>query len=467
MMTGAVAGDKHGGPRMDTRFEKLLDQLQRGRIDRRTFMVRAVALGVTGSAVFSALSRVGLAEAQGEKATDIGNPDIPHITTTDKGTIKLYSSWPYTGIMKAIGADAVEATKLALSDYGNAAGGFALEYVSLDDGIAANNGGWDAGAESANANKALADPDAMVYLGTYNSGAAKISIPIMNEAGMAQISFANTYPGLSKKIEGLTEEGEPDVYYPSGKRNYMRVCPADDIQGVAQANWAYNEQGRKKAYILDDKSLYGHGVAAVFNNRFIELGGEVLGFEGYDKELDNYETLMASIADKGPDIVVIGATVENNPSKVLQDMRSIMGDEVLFLAPDGCNNTTFVEGAADAAEGAWITFAGYTPDKLMEQGGPGGDYVTRVMERLEYDSPNDIDAYAVYAYETAVVVIQTIDKIGVKDRAQMLDTMFATEGFVSLLGGTWSFTESGDTDSAIIGLAKVIDGKITFQNVIQ
>src|SRR5215213_3884712 len=191
MMTGAVAGDEHGGLRMDSRlkFEKLLDQLQRGRIDRRTFMVRAVALGVTGSAVFSALSRVGLAEAQGEKATDIGNPDIPHITTTDKGTIKLYSSWPYTGIMKAIGADAVEATKLALSDYGNAAGGFALEYVSLDDGIAANNGGWDAGAESANANKALADPDAMVYLGTYNSGAAKISIPIMNEAGMAQISF--------------------------------------------------------------------------------------------------------------------------------------------------------------------------------------------------------------------------------------------------------------------------------------
>ena len=69
---------------------------------------------------------------------------------------------------------------------------------------------------------------------------------------------------------------------------------------------------------------------------------------------------------------------------------------------------------------------------------------------------SDIDAYAVYAYETAVVVIQTIDKVGEKDRTKILDTMFATEGFVSLLGGTWSFTENGDTDSAIIGLAKVI-----------
>jgi branched-chain amino acid transport system substrate-binding protein len=365
--------------------------------------------------------------------------------------------------MQQIGTDAVEAVKMAYEDFGNAAGGFALEYEALDDGIAANNGGWEAGKETENANKVINDENAVVYIATYNSGAAKISIPITGAAGMAQISYANTYTGLTRALEGATEEGEPDIYYPSGKRNYMRVCPADDVQGTAQANWAYNEMGRRKAYILDDKSLYGHGVAAVFNNRFIELGGEVLGFEGYDKELDNYETLMASIADKGPDVITIGATVENNPAKVLQDMRSVMGEEVLFIGPDGVNNTTFVEGAAEAAEGAYITFGGYTPDALLAAGGPGADYVTRVLEKLGYDVANDIDAYAVYAYETAVVIIQALDKIGVKDRAQMLDALFATEGFVSLLGFTWSFTESGDTDSAIIGLAKVEGGKIVFQ----
>src|SRR5215203_238762 len=169
MMTGAVAGDEHGGPRMDSRlkFEKLLDQSQRGRIDRRTFMVRAFALGVTGSAVASGLSRVGLAAAQDEKASSIGNSAIEHLTTTDKGVIRLYSSWPLTGAYEQIGGDAVEAIKLALNDYGNAAGGFALEYQALDDGIAANNGGWDAGAESANANTVISDPDAMVYMATY------------------------------------------------------------------------------------------------------------------------------------------------------------------------------------------------------------------------------------------------------------------------------------------------------------
>ena len=115
----------------------------------------------------------------------------------------------------------------------------------------------------------------MVYMATYNSGAAKISIPIMNEAGMAMISYANTYPGSDQDDRGRTEEGEPDIYYPTGKRNYMRVCPADDIQGARGANWAYDERARKAAYVLDDQSLYGKGVAQVFNGHdFEKLGGE-------------------------------------------------------------------------------------------------------------------------------------------------------------------------------------------------
>ena len=228
---------------MDHRFEKLVAQFESGTIDRRNFMLRAVALGVSASAIGAGLRSAAVsaqdATPESVSATTIGNPAIEHITTTDKGVIKLFSSWPLTGAYEQIGGDAVEAIKLALNDWGSAAGGFALEYEALDDGIAANNGGWDAGAESANANQVASDPDAMVYMATYNSGAAKISIPIMNAIPMAMISYANTYPGLTKAIEGATEPGEPEVYYPSGKRNYMRTVPADDIQGVAAANWAF------------------------------------------------------------------------------------------------------------------------------------------------------------------------------------------------------------------------------------
>lgn len=441
----------------------LIAQLHNGRISRREFTRRAVAAGLAAGLVGQVIRASGVSAQEMPEATKIGMPGYTHSTDTSKGKIKLFSSWPLTGTYEQLGGDAVEAVRLCLADFGNAAGGYALEYEALDDGVAANNGGWEAGKETENVNRVVNDAEAMVYMATYNSGAAKISIPITNAAGMAQISYANTYPGLTKAYEGATEEGEPDVYYPSGKRNYMRVCPADDIQGGAAANWAYTEMERRQAYVLHDNSLYGKGVAAVFRDVFEKLGGEILGFEGYDPKASDYQALMTSIADKAPDIVMVGATVDNNAAKLLQDMRGVMSvDDTMFLGPDGLINEAFVQGAADAAEGAYLTFAGYTPDELKKLGGPGGDYVTRMEEKLGHLP----DSYAVYAYETTVAVIQAVATAGVNDRTAILDALFATEGFTSLLGGTWSFTETGDTDSAIIGLSQITDGVISYQKAI-
>ena len=442
---------------MDKRYAKLVEQMQTGAIDRRNFIVRAFALGISTSIIGSALRAGGVAaqDATPEASpmsgemTAIGNPAIEHITTTDKGVIRLYSSWPLTGSYEQLGGDAVEAIKLALSDYGNAAGGFALEYTALDDGIAANNGGWDPGAESANANTVIADPDAMVYMATYNSGASKISIPITNEAGLAQISYAATYPGLTKAIEGLTEAGEPDSYYPSGKRNYMRTVTTDDAQGGAGANWAFNEKGAKTAYVLDDQSLYGHGVAVGFALAFEALGGELLGVEGYDPKAPDYQALMTKIADAQPDMLYVGATVDQNPSKLLLDMRSIMPvDQVLFLGSDGLINQAFIDGAGDAANGAFVTFGGVPPAELK---GAGADYVTRITEILGH-AP---DAYATYAYEAAVVVMQAIDAVGEKDRGKILDAMFATKDFNGILGQPWAFTENGDKDLSTVAVNEI------------
>jgi len=47
---------------------------------------------------------------------------------------------------------------------------------------------------------------------------------------MAQITPANTYPGLTKKAGAAP--GEPEIYRPGGFVNYFRPVPADDIQGA-------------------------------------------------------------------------------------------------------------------------------------------------------------------------------------------------------------------------------------------
>jgi branched-chain amino acid transport system substrate-binding protein len=168
---------------------------------------------------------------------------------------------------------------------------------------------------------------------------------------------------------------------------------------------------------------------------------------------------MTKIADTGPDIVYLGATVENNSSKVLLDLRSLMpADQVTCLCPDGLFTQAFIDGAGDASEGAFVTFAGFPPAELK---GPGADYAKRMTDILGHPP----DSYSVYAYEVAAVVIQAIDKVQEKDRGKILDAMFGTKNFKSLLGGTWSFTETGDTDALTMSINKIKrndDGVLAF-----
>ena len=130
-------------------------------------------------------------------------------------------------------------------------------------------------------------------------------------------------------------------------------------------------------------------------------------------------------------------------------MRSLMpADEVIFLGPDGLYAQAFIDGAGDAAKGAYITFAGLPPTELE---GPGADFATRMTEILGH-AP---DAYAIYSYDSTVAVIQAIDQVGEKDRGKILDAMMGTKNFKSLVGKTWSFTETGDIDTPSMSVNQI------------
>ena len=118
-----------------------------------------------------------------------------------------------------------------------------------------------------------------------------------------------------------------------------------------------------------DQSLYGTAWRQVFNDTVAREGADGPRFRGYDPKAPDYQALMTKIADKGPDILYVGATVENNPAKILLDMRSLMPvDQVIFMGADGLINQAFIDGAGDAANGAFITFAGFPPAELKGAG---------------------------------------------------------------------------------------------------
>lgn len=452
----------------DPRFDTLIEQVRTGSIDRRTFLVRSAAIGISAAAAGSILAGTAAAQDASPGASPaastslspetLGVPGVPHSTDTSKGNINIYSSWPMTGSSEQIGGDGAAAVEYALELWGGAAGGYSITYTALDDGISTNNGAWDATVEANNATEVVNDPEAMAYIATFNTGAAQASIPITSEAGLAMISPANTGVLLTKESE-FNPEGYPDVLYENGVRNYMRVVPADDLQGGASANWAFNTFGAQSVYVLHDNQTYGQGLATVFQSTFEGFGGEVLGFEAFDAASDDFQALANKIANEAPDLVYLSAIVNLNASKLVQDLRDLLTPEdTAILGPDGLVNQDFVDGAGGAAEGMYITFGGLPGSALEGIGATWRDEFSAIIG-------HEPDAYSIYTFDAAVVVLQAIDTVGEADRAAILEAMFATEGFRGLVS-TWSFTETGDTTADTISMNVVTDGVITFQEVI-
>src|SRR5215216_2820832 len=211
------------------------------------------------------------------------------------GSLTVYSSLPLQGATRPQSEDVINGEKLALKQKGNKCGDFSIKYQSLDDATAAA-GKWEAGQTSANARKAAQDDSTIAYLGEFNSGASAISIPITNEAGILQVSPANTYVGLTR-AEGA-DKGEPAKYYPSGQRTYGRVVPADHIQAAAQVQYQ-KDQGCKATYILNDKEVYGKGIAVQVANIAKAQGLAIAGNDGIDTKAANFRTLAAKIKSSG------------------------------------------------------------------------------------------------------------------------------------------------------------------------
>jgi branched-chain amino acid transport system substrate-binding protein len=352
-------------------------------------------------------------------------------------TVKIVSSLPMTGPSLGQTQTIVNAIKMAIEERGSKVGNVTIEYEALDDATPARQN-WDTAKEAENARKAVDDPKVIAYIGTYNSGAAAVSIPILCQAGLAMISPANTYPGLTKKGAPGIEPTEPDKYYPSGcKRNYSRVVPADDLQGSVGARWM-KELGGKSVYILHDNELYGKGLADVFRGEAKKQGITEAGYEGAPKA-DNFRTLANKVAASSADWVYYSGLTANNAGFLLRDIKAAKAS-LKFMSVDGVAESEFITQAGAAAEGAYITFGGFPASAYT---GAPKDWAAKYQAKYG----GKAEVYTIYGYEAANVVLEAIKKAGAKanDRATIRDNIMGTKDFKGVLGQTWSFNAEGDT----------------------
>ena len=364
-------------------------------------------------------------------------------------TIKIVSSLPRTGSANGQTTSMVNGLKMAIAETGGQIAGFTIAYEDWDD-ASPERGQWDPALEAANAHRAVKDADVMAYIGTYNSGAAKISMPILNQAGIVMVSPANTYPGLTKP--GTGEANEPAVYRPTGKVTYFRVVPADDIQGDVAAHFAKDFLHAKKVFVLHDRELYGKGVADVFKRVAGQLGLEIVGYEGLDAKQANYRSLVTKIRSSGADLVYFGGTTQTNAGQLAKDLVA-SGAKVKLMMPDGCRETALIESAGkENLDGrAYVTFGGLPPSKLK---GKGREFYEAYKKKFNAEP----EAYAVYGYEAGKVALEGIRRAARKDRAVISAAVLGIQDFDGALG-RWSFDANGDTSLKLMVVEEIKDGR--------
>jgi branched-chain amino acid transport system substrate-binding protein len=325
-----------------------------------------------------------------------------------------------------------------LANRGWKAGSLKIGYQSCDDSTA-QTGGWDSAKCATNARLYAGNRSVIGVVGTFNSGCAKIIVPILNRANpgpMPMVSPANTNPGLTKHWD----PGEPQKYYPTGVRNYARVVATDDFQGPADAMWS-KALGYKKVYVLNDKQTYGFGVASTYKNAAKKLGIQVVGFKGWDAKQSSYEALGNLIKKSGAQAVFLGGIACNNGAKLMQDLKAT--DPGLKLQmPDGFSDPN-ANGAV--ANGAYISVAGQPPKGLT---GKGADFVKSFGKQIGA-TPNPYAAYGAQAMDVMLNAVAA----GGGDRAKTNKAIFGQTVTNGILG-TFTINSTGDTNLTPITIYK-------------
>jgi branched-chain amino acid transport system substrate-binding protein len=371
----------------------------------------------------------------------------------------IASDLPLQGANRALTTEMADAIELVLAKRDWKAGDLNVGYQSCDDSTA-QAGSWDSAKCSANA-RAYAGNEAVIgVVGTFNSGCAKLVIPVLNRAQpgpLAMVSPSNTNPGLTEAGPGA-DPGAPDIYYPTGTRNYARVVWNDQHQGAANAQFT-KELGLKNVFIVNDKQTYGLGIANLYRDYLGKLGVKAAGFQAWDENASSYESLASRIKASGADGVFLGGIICLNGGKLIKDIRASLGADFPIIAPDGFTPiSATIDGAGAAANGMYISQPGVPEDQLK---GEGKQFVADFKAET---GKSTVDPYTAYAAQAAQVLLDAIERSD-GTRASVSKEIFNTDVKGGILGD-FSIDENGDTSLGTVTFFQVKSGAPEFVKLI-
>lgn len=404
--------------------------------------------------VCSRAALIGAAIACCLVASACGGGDVED-TSTGSTTVTVYSSLPLQGPARATSESIVNAARLALEEVGGRVGKFTVKVNNLDDASAAAEG-WDPDKTSGNARTAAQDKSTIAYLGELDWEASAISIPILNEVGILQISPASTYTGLTS----TSDKGEPEKYYPGGKRSFGRVLPSDTVQAAAQVAYQRDE-GCGSVFVIATRRVDAAALARAIVTRAPRNGIEVSGTGETDPDAAEFTDLATEVAASGADCAYLSWTGSDTDLRALEAIADAAPTMKLFV-PSVPMVSTVVEGLrGSVAHNLRIT----SPALDREHYPAAGQRFFRSYEKKFGKEP---DPYAIYGYEAMKATLTAIESAGDKgnDRGAVIDAFFKIRRRDSVLG-RYSIDKNGDTSLEDYGAWRVANGELVFDQVIR
>jgi branched-chain amino acid transport system substrate-binding protein len=297
--------------------------------------------------------------------------------SAQKGTIKIAVQAPLSGEQAAIGESIKLGAQLAVEESVKAfkSLGYDLVLVPYDDQAKPEVG-------VANARNIIADREILVVVGHFNSGVALPSSEVYKDALLAMISPANT-------ATEITDRGYPNV---------NRVCGRDDVQGPVGAVFAARDLKLKSVYIINDKTLYGQGVADNFRAEARKLGMKILGYEGTEERV-NFSPLISPLRARNPDLVYFGG-IYHQGGLLLKQLRD-RGVKARFMGPDGLDSPEMARIGGAAVVGSYYTTVAGPPDAYPETAA----FTKKFKERFG----REVESFGMYGYDATLVGIKALE----------------------------------------------------------
>ena len=378
-------------------------------------------------------------------------------------SVTVYTSLPLQGAQRTLSESMVNGVRLALEQADYRAGDFRVRWHSLDDSTA-ETGHWDPGQTAANARRAAVDPGAVAYIGEFNSGATAIAMPILNEAGLAQVSAGSTAVGLTSDAPG-SAPGEPRRYIPTGRRTFVRVVPNDVVQGAALAR-LMGQEGCERVLLLNDGELYGVGLARNIASSAGESGLKILASERIDPEASGYRDLAASARRRGADCIAFAGAASSNAVQLFRHLATGVPGAKLFGA-DAVAESSFANDAEGGIPPAVARRTLVTAPTLEPGAYPPAGRRFFDAYRHRYGTRNP-EPYAIYGYEAMRVVLDAIARSGPRatQRPAVVAELRDPRPRRSPLG-SYRIDGNGDTTLTDYGVYRVRDGGLVFDRAIR